>query len=434
MKRIGVLLLALVLALLMTACSADPEKDAQKIVAEVGGTQVTKGEALEVYDFLHKQIVASASQYYQDVDPADRDLVSSAKTQTLKSITEKVALEKKLDEMGLALTEAELARLQESVDDIYAQEIANYMATYSVSEDEAQAAADRQGLTWQAIYYFAKNNMVEVKLRNATVTNISVTEDEVRAAYDALVEQDAAKYAEDPGQFSADVVDGTTVYAAPEGYRYVKNLVVGFPLELRTQIMGLDQEQYAAFNAQINRQIQLMTASGMSDEDQAQVEREIADYAAEYERLDAEITALVEQGRAEIQEQAEAVLALCQAEDADFDALMKEYNVDSGTTQSALVEKNGYPVSADSANYVTQFAEAAMALENIGDISGLVVSNYGYNILLYTGDVPVGAFPFEEVENEAAAAALRQAEDSAFAALKDQWLDEAKIKTYISRL
>ena len=63
------------------------------------------------------------------------------------------------------------------------------------------------------------------------------------------------------------------------------------------------------------------------------------------------------------------MLALCQADGADFDALMTEYNGD--TVTGDLLTK-GYPVSATATAYVDAFTGAAMALEKIGDISGLV--------------------------------------------------------------
>ena len=61
------------------------------------------------------------------------------------------------------------------------------------------------------------------------------------------------------------------------------------------------------------------------------------------------------------------VYALATAEGADFDALIEEYNEDPGMKSNP----DGYYVSTSHAGtYVTEFSDAALALENVGDISG----------------------------------------------------------------
>ena len=75
-----------------------------------------------------------------------------------------------------------------------------------------------------------------------------------------------------------------------------------------------------------------------------------------------------------------------------------------------------------------------MALENIGDISDLVESSYGFHILLYAGDVAAGAVPFEDLRAVVTANVTKALMDEAFKAQVTLWLEKAKITTYISRM
>ncbi|MCL5031337.1 MAG: peptidylprolyl isomerase [Bacteroidetes bacterium] len=78
---------------------------------------------------------------------------------------------------------------------------------------------------------------------------------------------------------------------------------------------------------------------------------------------------------------------------ADFAALAKEYSDDPGSKQQGgdLGFFNIYTM-------VRPFAEAAFSLKNIGDISGIVQSQYGYHIIKLTGRKPIPTFD-EDKEN-----------------------------------
>lgn len=87
--------------------------------------------------------------------------------------------------------------------------------------------------------------------------------------------------------------------------------------------------------------------------------------------------------KAETKKKAEKVLEMVNAGE-DFDSLIEKYNEDPGAG------KNGYTFANDG-TMVQEFTDAAFALE-VGKVSGLVETSYGYHIIKRTDRIPT----FEE--------------------------------------
>ncbi len=428
MKRWGALALMLVMILGLTACGQpDPAKDAATVVAEVGDTKITKGEAQTVYDFVVKQI---ASMY--GMDPTDAQLVSSAKQTTLGLMAEGVALEKQLATLGMPLTDADLTEIQATAKTEYEGMISTFVANYGGTEDEAKAEAVAQGYTEDAILFFARRDFVDSRLREVAIADVTVTDEEIQAKYDELVATQTETYTTTPGQYCTDVLNGNTIYVRPAGYRHVKNLVVGLPEDIQTQISDKRSEEYSVMYQQYTLNAQLSQLAETDTAGKKTLEDQIAAADADYARLEEEVQALVAQGVEQIKPNAEEILAKCKAPGADFDALLKEYSAD--TVQDEEILAHGYPVSADTTSYVASFTEGAMALQNIGDISGLVQSDYGFHILLYYEDVEPGTVPLDDVRAAISESLLVTKQDEAFTAKETEWIEAAKIKTYPDKL
>lgn len=69
---------------------------------------------------------------------------------------------------------------------------------------------------------------------------------------------------------------------------------------------------------------------------------------------------------------------------------------------------------------VAPFEEAAFALENIGDISEPVQSQFGYHIIKLTGKQPAGVFTFENIKDQVAADALLAKQSATYQVLMEQ--------------
>ena len=91
----------------------------------------------------------------------------------------------------------------------------------------------------------------------------------------------------------------------------------------------------------------------------------------------------------------------------------------------------GYYVCEGLTPFVPESQEAAMALQNVGDISGLVKTTYGYHILQYTCDIADGEVEFtEEIKTKLHSELLTTAQEAAYEAAKTQWVSEAKVETF----
>jgi parvulin-like peptidyl-prolyl isomerase len=113
----------------------------------------------------------------------------------------------------------------------------------------------------------------------------------------------------------------------------------------------------------------------------------------------------------------------------DFDTLIAEYGDDPGMNNEAYRE-TGYLLCEGLALYETAFQEAAMALENVGDVSELVEGTNGYHILVYAGDIPAGPVDYDSVKEDIHAELLSAKETEAYNAAVEAWVSEAKIKKY----
>lgn len=79
----------------------------------------------------------------------------------------------------------------------------------------------------------------------------------------------------------------------------------------------------------------------------------------------------------------------------DFETLLDEYNTDPGMQSDEY--QDGYLVG-DGAGYVTEFLDAALALENDGDVSDPVESDYGWHIIKRVSTEPSHEIAYEDVK------------------------------------
>lgn len=423
------LMLVMATVLLAGCGQQDPEKTAALVVADIDGEQITRGEAYTVYNFMLNQMVLYNAQYGYTVDPNASDVIASVKGTTINMMVEGVALKHKLDRLGGAFTEEELAGFATDAQAEYTSTVESYMENYGVSQEEARTAVNKLGFTPTALEYMILREETDNRLYPYAVEGVDVTDEEVRARYDELVQEATQRYTDTPSQYVSDVLNNSTIYARPEGFRYVQNLVVQFPEEIRAQISELDNEYYDVYMQEYNDSMAL-SGTGLTDDERAEIDARMATYQEKYEKIEADIAELRTKGHAEMLPEAEEILAMAQAPGADFVALMEEY---SGDTASGDLLEVGYPVAEGITSYVPTFTDGAMALANIGDVSGLVESDYGMHIIRYASDVPAGSIAFEEVQQAVHDELLETRKQEVYNAKLTEWVDEAKIKTYLDR-
>ena len=181
-------------------------------------------------------------------------------------------------------------------------------------------------------------------------------------------------------------------------------------LYLRRALAGAAQKQGLAQDPQLQAALRLATERVLADAYLAKLEAEgrpsadvlTAQASASYKANPQKYT-VPEQVRArhilvakgpEAQAKAQALLAKLQA-GADFAALAKTESAD--TVSGAKGGDLGY---FGRGQMVPSFEQAAFALQQPGERSGLVESDFGLHIIELQGRRPAGLLPFEEVREE----------------------------------
>ena len=388
--------LACLLALVMTAlcalssCAlaeepADAAIDPQTVIATAGDLSITYDE---VYSLVRTTINDYANYYQQyygyQVDTADEEFQRSIAELVVENELYVKILTAKAEELGLGATEEELAAIHEQAQSEY-DNIVDYYTSYFSSNAEEGADVDAQvqsfieesGYTLEFIESQLKMSALLETLYAHVTQDVTVTDEEVRAAFDTEIASLKETYDADKDEFLSAYLNGEQLRYTPEGIRLVQNIYV------------------------------------VKDEEDESDESEATD--GETDADDAPLT-----GRAKI----EAAKAELDA-GADFAEVAAKYTEDGSHLDELLV--NGYPVFFGSGMYEQSFVDNAMALENVGDVSAIVETSYGYHLLRYAAELTPGPIAFELVSDEMRETALSEKKDDVYLAQETAWLEEQEI-------
>ncbi len=204
---------------------------------------------------------------------------------------------------------------------------------------------------------------------------VSVTAEDVQARYDELLAEQTATYAEKPVQYFTDynahISNGTLQpLVAPEGYRFVKHILIAFAKEGQTK----------------------------------------------------DVDAIV----AEVQQKLDSGV--------DFDELVADYGEDPGMQSEPYISTGYLISADTIDKYYDHFGEAAMALEKIGDVSAPVETTAGYHFIQYTSDVDTAPATFESIKDALEESMISAAKSDIYAELLKQWTADTKIVKYYKRV
>ncbi len=431
------MMLALLLAIVLAFCSGcslivkDPEVDKQTVIIDAGDQVYTKGEVQQMIDeeMLYQQY-AYEYQYGMKLDTSDPEVIAFVREQVLSQLTNQIVLDRKVRELGyLDLSEEDLATAQKAADDMYASYVEGVISTdFADSEltgEELTAAAEALMVemggypTLEELVESEKFTMAANRLYEDVVADVVLTEEELQTEYNGRVDYAREEYDAYPEYYGMDVSDGLTVYYVPAGYRYVKHILFAFGEE--------DQLALDDLNVQLGEANQNLSENQESLEpvSLSAMEAESAELEGQLEERTEEAYAALEPLVAEVQQRLAA--------GEDFDALMALYGQDPGM-QSEPAMSRGYPVSYASMNWVAEFREAAMALENVGDVSEPVRTEYGIHLIKYVADIPQGPVAFEEVREKLETESVVYKKDDVYQQVLADWAGEVNVKVYPERL
>lgn len=457
MRKKCLLALLLVLSLILSGCAlttVDKEADNARVVIDVNGETVTKGQLTNAVNNVisQNQTLNQQNQYYAQMYAAMGMQVPDSMYQTYPTdsatllpqvitaytsqlVNLQKAKELKLDEF----TEEELAHIQEDTDQSWSSYLSSIASYYfpdqklegEALEAEAQKYIDLYKLPNKETYMAdakedATREVLLDKLRAETIKDVTVSDDEVKALYDEKVAADTSAYTENPAAYGTAVSNGTTVYYAPAGYRNVKHILVKLTDEDSKKIDEATTASNQAQTALTQAQTALDEAAEDADKTALQAAVDEAQKAAD--EAAAAVAAATDAAFESIKGKADEVYALAAAEGADFDALVKEYSEDSESAPAY------YTVNEGSTLFVEPFVTGAMALEKVGDISEPVRTTYGYHIIQYFEDVAEGPVALDTVKDGLTQEALTTKQDQTYTDAMAAWKEAATIKTYPEKM
>lgn len=448
-KTILVLMLAAMLVL--SGCSLvvkDPEVDARQVILDINGQTVDKQTVTGVYNGLlnqEYQMQQMYQMYGMQAPPIDYDqLLQSAKDESIR----KEILKQQAQAQGIdRLDEAAEAELQQEVAAEWEQTMewvqGNYLPETELEgeelEHELEHLAQDLGITSEAVEAAVREQFLEKKLEESATAAVTVPDEDVKADYDAKVEEAKASYEADPNAYGTAVNSGNPVYFAPAGYRMVKQVLIKFLPEDQEKIDALTADKTAAetelsdAQSAVTRNEEAMAAEDLKDEDKQALEAQVPGLAAavtaarqKLDQANADVEAAKQAGYAAILPKAQEVVT--RARNEEFDLLVKELNEDPGMPQT------GYAVRKGFSSFDEAFVLPAMALENVGDVAQPSPGIYGYYVVQYAADVPEGAVSYDSVKDGLHEALLTAKKAAVWQDTVEGWVNDADIKEYMSRL
>lgn len=481
-KGIALIAMLLVAMMMLSGCNLigyDAELDGAQVVAKVNDTELTKADWLTYREYLANYYNQYYQQYFGMSMPMNEETIAGYGEEALEQMIQSTVMTEKLEELGFEpLPEEEAAEVEEYADSMVEMykmllRFQNYPDLETVEEEaerlakEATASeatpaepaapvatvtdaeldamlSEELAATGYTYEYFLESQTASVqneKLEAYATEGVAVTDEQVKEEFDELAAQQKETYDANPAAYASAVNSNVDAYYIPEGYRGVKNLLIMFTKEKQDEIAALESELTTA-QALLddgNDQLESIKAEDLSAYDEAAVaeineqiaalEAQVTEAQATIDEKQAKLAEATEAAYAEILPNAQDVLAKAQAGE-DFDALIETYGEDTGML-SEPAKTQGYLICDGLTLYVPEFQEAAMALENVGDISDLVKTEYGYHILQYTTDIAAGTVEYtDEIKNELYETMLTEAKNAAYEAAITQWVSEAKVETF----
>ena len=303
----------------------------------------------------------------------------------------------------------------------------------SVSEETVTSQLEAMGYTFEAI-------LSEVELQERQNRAIALfcgskvlTQAQVDAYYEEqFVAPDREDYEHDIDRYDQEIlVNNNEAFYTPEGYRYIRQIVLEFPEEALNACRS-EEARVNRASRRVTAALQDLTLAVIDSEEWTEA---LAGAKAAYDeaadeldkaqkawrsKLEAISLPLLEGTIQTIREQYESGV--------EFRLIVSRYSTDQ--TERNL-SGDGYPFHPDSKIWPEAFSRAAAGLKNPGDLSDPVVTDQGIHILLYAGDVPSGEHVLTEEERQVLnVSAERYYQLQELNSLLDSWQENYEIETH----
>ena len=408
------LVLTLVLALLVSAFAlAETAAQTDPVLASAcdGEMTVTLSEVKTEYDEMLAYYAYMYSMYGMQVDEYDTEFQSEIAQMVVGNAIDVKVVKRWAEANGYEMTEERREKIEKAASEQLAEArdyYKEYLSGTGLEGEQLEQMIEEQLATGgYTLETFVESQTVQdiiAYITEKSAEGVAVTDEDVRAQFNATIEEKKKSYAESADAFITDYLTGGPLYVTPEGVRIVK--VIYFEA---------DPEEAPAEAAE--------TATAAEATEEAPADETKADT----EEAPAETTETAADTKPAEKSADRAANALRQITEKTmtFDEAMKAFNEDSSSEEEM---NRGYPVAAGSEYYSEEFVKAAMALEKPGDVSGVVETDYGCFIFLYDRDLEPGEAKFEDFAETEKENLLATRKDEAYNALLEQIITDGKVE------
>ncbi len=404
-KKLFAAIVAGVLLLSFSSCHmvfVDEDKDLAQVVATINDAEITKEDVMAIYDTY---------RYNYDLTPENQttDEYIDTYQAMLKEIYEMLIEYHLILQYGEQYASVELTdEMRESIDKNLETVAENI--TSSIEEQVGEEAAEDPTMDVDAEIAarlaarleYRGVSTGEYKTRLEIEAIMDVVSEEIKAGYAPTNENIEEYYNEELESQQELIEEDITNYDyleayyinlyVPAGFRYVKNLLIALPDDV--------QDAIAALRSDGN--------DGAAD-------------------------ALRDTELAKIYDEAESIYTRIQGGE-EYDALLAEYGEDPGMKEGAFYAETGYRLYEGISGYEENFLTAAFALENVGDVSEPIASDYGYYFLKFMSVSEAHDVPIEDVWDQIEAELIADKAEDLYDEVIENWKRQADITEYKERL
>ncbi|NLO81680.1 MAG: hypothetical protein GX094_01225 [Clostridiales bacterium] len=399
-RYISLLLISIVFLVWLAGCGLvriDPEKDRQRVVAEVDGEKILKGEFLDVYE---QQKAFWGITEETEKNKENRDFINSIKKDILEHLVLDKVLEIKAREHGFTVNGEYEQRAREELEEQikqYAELLKEQeqAGQEEQAEKEEETEADKDYLeearkVWEEqlvalgisedeyIKMLAKDLMFEA-FSEKMLEDVTVTDGDIEKYYN----ENLSKQKEDPTLVQTAAVE---LYRPPGRVR-IKHITIPLPYEERNEYYRIMQEES---------------------------EEEADKYLKE--RLEA------------IKPKAQEAYDKAMAGE-NFETLIETYSEDTSSSN----KDEGYIIYEGSGLFAAEVEKVILEM-NVDEISRPLESPYGYHIIKLYEKLPEEVFSLEDKKEEIRTVVLEEKRNEKWNSLLEEWKNKAKIKKYENRL
>ncbi len=349
--------------------------------------------------------IAEAQAQFDDYAPffvsfGQGDALDALRREIARAAVQRALILEDCRRLGIEADEPDRAGLRAQADADYAAMLAAQCdiqpgTDAGVRLAAAEEALAKSSITTASLYARALDNLLIAQHYAFITDGISVSESELRAAYNERCAAQRAAYTQSPAQFERAMLDGELVCFIPDGTRRIRHILILADTDDQAALSELLAQKTDANAAEIDAQINALAAPLLDRADMLRV------------RLDA---------------------------GESFASLMAEYRDDPRIRPSPFTGGEYGYVAESGCVWDDALRAAALALTEPGDVSAPVVTPLGVHLIQHAGDMAAGAVDFKSVRIRLEEELTAQAKERAYEARLTALFDMADIVWYDDRL